>query len=745
MHTPTPAGAEQRSTLEGEVHRARHSRLHLMGAFCSLVALLLTLVSMAGPVSAHTVANPAANDVYSGTWPPSGAGWTLSATNPALNPSCGIDVGILVDRSGSIADAGQQTNMRDSAKAIVQSLAGTPSQVGVWSFGNDSSAMGTATHPAQQLTAVGGLNGPAGVSSLNATIDSIPIVSDVATNWEAGFDAVHVASVANHAPDLLFVLTDGQPTVHVDDALTGGVTNNDDVDGGILTANLVKGDGTRVFGVGIGAGIDATTLALVGNPEAYDGSNFPTAGYTLTSFVELQETLRALVTQLCGGSVTVQKLADEGDGTFVPASGWEFVLDPTNAELPSQIKSTDAGGQANFDLDSASTEQVILTENLGAKPGYEYLADQLVCANSTGATPALTPVVNGVQFDLGPADIVSCTFKNKKQFVDLGIVKSDGGVSTVPGGEVAYTLTYTNKGNTAAPNSVITEQVPANATFDLGAGPADGKNDGWVCNASQSGVWPAGTTCKRAVGTIAAGASGLTVPFTVTVVNPAPFGLTEIVNTATIGYDDSIGPDTNPGDNTSTDRTPVSVDPQITIIKTVAVAGQPCPGVDNLTVASGQAVTYCYAVSNPGNAPTTNVQVRDDNATPTDSSDDFNVTLTGLSDQDGDGQADDLAAGATVTGQSADRAFAAGGTFVNVATATGGNKTVTDTATVVVTEVLGAVQARPSAQVLAATTGSLPYTGSDLVRLLGIGLVLIGGGLVLVVGVRRRRDHGLGA
>ena len=75
------------------------------------------------------------------------------------------------------------------------------------------------------------------------------------------------ASVANVAPELLFVLTDGQPTVHMDDDATGGTTNNDDVDGGIRTANLVKGDGTRVFGVGIGAGIDASTLGLVANPS----------------------------------------------------------------------------------------------------------------------------------------------------------------------------------------------------------------------------------------------------------------------------------------------------------------------------------------------------------------------------------------------------------------------------------------------------------------------------------------------
>ncbi|MEZ5144232.1 MAG: VWA domain-containing protein [Acidimicrobiales bacterium] len=661
-------------------------RLRLSGAFLGLLGLILSFVSL--PASAHTVNDPAANNVYNGTWPPnSSTVWNQPATNPPIGSSCGIDVGILIDRSGSIADAGQQTNMRNSAKAIVTSLAGTPSRVGVWSFGNDSSATGTADYPAQQLTSVGGVNGPAGVTSLSATIDSIPIVSGVATNWEAGFNSVHVSSVAHTAPKLLFVLTDGKPTVHIDDSATGGTTNNDDVDGGIRTANLVKGDGTRVFGVGIGAGIDASTLGLVANPVAYNGSNFTTAGYTLTSFSELESTLRTLVTELCGGSVTVEKLADNGSGTFQPASGWDFTLDPTNAQIPNQTKSTDANGQANFKIDSFASEQVTLTENLAAKPGYQLLADQLSCTNSNGPNPTLTPVLNGVQFNLGPTDIVSCTFKNKKQFVDLGIAKSDGGVSTVPGGNVTYTLTYGNKGNAPAPNTVITETVPANTTVDLGVGPADGKNDGWLCNGANSGVWPAGTTCTRAVGTVAAGASGLTVPFTVTVVNPAPFGLSLITNTATIGYDGSVGPDTNPADNTATDTTPVSVNPGLTITKKVVAAGQPCSGaVDSLTIVAGQSVTYCYVVTNPGNGPTVNVKVRDDNATPGNPADDFDVVLTGLTDQDGDGQPDDLAAGATATGQSANKVFNSGGTYTNTATATGGGKTVTDTATVTVTQ-----------------------------------------------------------
>jgi uncharacterized repeat protein (TIGR01451 family) len=657
----------------------------------TLLALLVSYLPAASPAAAHTVNLPGANDTFNGTWPPNNsAGWNLPATNPALVQECGIDVGILIDRSGSIADAGEADNMRTSAKEIVESLAGTPSKVGVWSFGTGSSANGTSEYPAQQLTEVGGENGPAGVASLSATIDSIPIVTGVSTNYEAGFDSVDVASDANTDPDLLFVLTDGNPTVHIDDLATGGTTNNDDVDGGIRTANLVKANGTRIFGVGIGANISTAVLGLISNPVQYPQSptpDFATAGYTLTSFANLATTLRNLVIELCGGSVTVEKLADPGTGVFSPAAGWSFTLDPANPDIPNQTKDTDVNGQANFDIDELFPETVTLTEDLAAQPGYVFLADQLECTNSTGDDPELIAAVNGVTFDLAPGDVISCTFKNKKEFVDLNIDKDDGGISTVPGGQVTYTLTYGNAGNVAAPNTVISETVPANTTVDLGVGPADGKNDGWVCNLLQAGVFPAGTTCTYAAGTVPAGASGLTVPFTVTVVNPAPFGLSLITNTATIDYDGTKGPDTNPADNTATDTTPVVTDPQLNIDKKVVRATQDCAAaVDQLTIVAGESVKYCYVVSNPGNAPVLNVVVRDDNATPGVPGDDFDVTLTGLTDQDGDLAADDLAAGALATGTSANKPFAAAGTFVNVATATGDGESDTDTATVVVTQ-----------------------------------------------------------
>jgi uncharacterized repeat protein (TIGR01451 family) len=131
---------------------------------------------------------------------------------------------------------------------------------------------------------------------------------------------------------------------------------------------------------------------------------------------------------------------------------------------------------------------------------------------------------------------------------DLSITKSDGGAEVVPGGDIAYTLTYSNNGNRGASGVVLTETVPTHTAFDAGSSTA-----GWVCTPDNS----AGSTCTLAVGTVAAG-SGSTATFAVTAIDPIPAGVTHILNTGSITDDGTNGTDPTPGDNSGSDTTPVT-------------------------------------------------------------------------------------------------------------------------------------------------------------------------------------------
>jgi len=165
---------------------------------------------------------------------------------------------------------------------------------------------------------------------------------------------------------------------------------------------------------------------------------------------------------------------------------------------------------------------------------------------------------------------------------DLSLTKSDGGASVAPGGTVAYTLTYANTGTVGAAGVVLTESVPANTTFNSGASTA-----GWFCTPNNN----AGSTCTLAVGTVAAGDGNHTATFAVTVLNPLPAGVTQIANTATIADNGANGTDPTPGDNSSSDTTPVTGAPDLSLTKTDFGA----------SVAPGGTVFYTLTYANAGN------------------------------------------------------------------------------------------------------------------------------------------------
>ena len=131
---------------------------------------------------------------------------------------------------------------------------------------------------------------------------------------------------------------------------------------------------------------------------------------------------------------------------------------------------------------------------------------------------------NGV--DPNPANNTGSDTTSVTAFPDLTIAKSDDGASVIPGGTVAYTLTYANNGTIGASGVTLRETVPANTVFNAGASTA-----GWSCNPNTN----AGSTCTLPAGTLPAGGGNQTATFAVTVDNPLPVGVKQISNTASIG------------------------------------------------------------------------------------------------------------------------------------------------------------------------------------------------------------------
>ncbi len=183
--------------------------------------------------------------------------------------------------------------------------------------------------------------------------------------------------------------------------------------------------------------------------------------------------------------------------------------------------------------------------------------------------------------------------------------------------------------------------------------------------------------------------------------------------------------------------------PELVIEKTVTTAGGSCPGLETLTVTAGDTVKYCYVITNPSScAPLYNVEVVDDSGT-TSTGDDFTVTIsTGLSDEDGDGSDDDLAAGGTATGE-ATVTLNEVGTVINIATATGDDSIIEPTtleASDPATVIVGAPSTPPATPTPVPTT-TPPAAPTPVPTMTSIGTVLLTGllGLIGAGLIMRRR------
>jgi hypothetical protein len=312
--------------------------------------------------------------------PRSDAGPAPQAVQPAANPpiegSCGVDVTLVLDASGSIESSHAVNDVRDAADAFLDSLNNTDSTARVTQFATVSQQLAPRTSIDDASLAQGGalrsaINGyynpkpprPGGVNfwqydgSGNA-LDSRNYRQNNSlnqyTNWDQGLDQADQG-----ASELVVFITDGDPTafdfnqpgdpfdpgpppdvaVQTDRSNAAQVT----IDRAVEEANQIKTGATssRMLAVGVGQALSSNAsrdrLVAISGPQVVRNADLASIDSIndvdvalVTDFGDLAQFLRQVVLELCSPSLTIRKLAQSaGSADYDPAPGWDMTVTPT--------------------------------------------------------------------------------------------------------------------------------------------------------------------------------------------------------------------------------------------------------------------------------------------------------------------------------------------------------------------------------------------------------------------------------
>ncbi len=227
------------------------------------------------------------------------------------------------------------------------------------------------------------------------------------------------------------------------------------------------------------------------------------------------------------------------------------------------------------------------TGNLNATVGLPVGASVTFTATCAIASTATGNLVNTATVAPGPGIIDPTPADNSATDTDtltpqanVGIAKSDGVTTAVPGTNTTYTLAASNAGPSAAPAANVSDPFPAACT-----------SVGWTCVGAAGGTCPANGSGN--LNTTVGLPVGGSVTFTaVCAISPAATG--SLVNTATVAPGAGVT-DPTPGNNSATDTDTLTPQANVGITKS-----------DGVTAAvPGTNTTYTLVASNagPSNAP----------------------------------------------------------------------------------------------------------------------------------------------
>ncbi len=428
-------------------------------------------------------------------WSPTAASsasgrFVVAKNNPPLPARCGLDVLLLLDRSGSITS--QRDTYKAAAQQLVSTLSGTPTRLKIYSFAESASA---------NQSAFLNLDTPADVATANSVINAVYAGTGGATNWDAGMKLAAGAAV-----DTVLFVTDGNPTYRDSSTSSanddGGTTVNLlDLTAGIASANKVKAEGksggpllaagATILGVGSGSGITASNLAAVSGPV--EGTD-----YVTSSVSGLGAELQRIANQLCGARIHVRKLTDDPDAAVAKA-GWDIAAGKPGGSpvsfTPGALTTTGdpADDVINVDkIPAAGATSITVSET--QKTGYAFVAS--ACQKDSFATPGSGGSTTATIATLRRTEDWYCTFRNSHS--GRLIVKKQ----TLPDGDpesFGFTTNATGAGTFSLGDDGTESRAVAPGTYTATeAAKADWALSGLTCDdANSTGDTTAGTATFR--------------------------------------------------------------------------------------------------------------------------------------------------------------------------------------------------------------------------------------------------------
>lgn len=358
--------------------------------------------------------------------------------NPGLPQACGLDIALVIDTSGSISSS-EMSQIKNAMTAFTSALEDTPTQFSVTKFDTTASVIQSFTSDIAVVN--------------NKITNTIPTQGNGYTNWEDGLNkAQGTFDPRNEIPNLIIFASDGNPNR----VGSGGTSANEAtaVSAAVTVANSIKYGGTRILAIGVGSDLDKDNMKAISGPNA-DTGNILTSDVITTNFNTLAQALKNFAIEMCGGTITVNKVIEDPDRPAneppVSKAGWEF-------NISGQTKITDSNGETDAVGVDEGTNHSVSEVNLSAHPDYSFVTASCKKGNTSLGTLNGTSVQN---ISVGHNDIVGCTFTNKLNRTDISVKKDADKTTVNSGGTLTYTITVKNNSANLARNVIAKDTLPA--------------------------------------------------------------------------------------------------------------------------------------------------------------------------------------------------------------------------------------------------------------------------------------------